>query len=292
MKSIYQITYVIIFSALLGSCNNDIDIPEAINDDTVIEQFIADNNLNATKSDEWEVYYVELEAGTGEQVTRTSIVDVEYENALLDGSVISRDSSYVFVPEEYSFIQGVARGALTMSEGGKSLILIPSRFAYGAGSGELNGVFVPANSVLQSTITVKEIRTREEQLIVEELAIENYLVDQQLDSNAFFLSDGLFKSIVEEGDVQSSNPSQGSTVTIAYEGSFLDGTTFDNSESAQFSLSPGSLIDGFYNAVLSMKINEEAIFAMTSDQAYGDTGTNGIDPFTPLIFKIKLINHN
>ena len=292
MKLIYYITSALIFGFFISACSDGIEAPEPVNDEAIIEQFIADNNLNATKSDEWGVYYVELEPGTGEQVERTSIVEVDYENALLDGLVISRDSSYVFVPEEYSFIQGIARGALTMKEGGKSLVIIPSQYAYGAGSGTLNGVFVPANSVLQSTITVKDIRTEEEQLIVEELAIEDYLVEQQLDSNAFFLTDGVFKSVITEGDIQRSTPTEGSNVQIAYQGSFLDGTTFDNSENAQFTLTPGSLINGFYEAVLSMRIDEEAIFAMTSDQAYGAKGPTGIDPFTPLVFRIRLINHN
>jgi len=281
--------YLTVFTFLFAfaSCNNDLDVPEPVDDEPIIQQFIADNNLNAEKSDEWDVYYVELEPGNGIQATRSSVVEISYENALLDNTVIDADTSYVFVPETYSFITGIALGTLTMEEEGKSLIIIPSRYAYGSNTGLLNGVNVPSNSVLQSTITLKDIRTKAEQKTWEESKILRYIEEQGFDSVS--LSDkGLYKQIITEGD-DGETPEAGVSITVDYEGTFLDGTTFDEGVSAQFGLTSNALIEGFFDGVLTMKRNEEAVFVMISDIAYGDTGSGAIPPFTPLVFKIKLL---
>lgn len=278
---------VFIFLLWLTSCNNDIDIPEPVDDEPIIQKFIADNNLNAVKSDEWDVYYVELEPGTGEQVVKSNVVEIAYENALLDNTVIDSDTSYIFVPEVYSFITGMALGTLTMQEGGKNLVLIPSKYAYGNNTGLLNGVNVPANSVLQSTITLKDIRTRAEQKTWEEAQILKYIEEQGFDSVSIS-DEGLYKQILTEGDGEET-PVAGVGITVDYEGTFLDGTTFDEGVSAQFGLTANGLIEGFFDGVLTMKRNEEAVFIMVSDIAYGDRGSGAIPPFTPLVFKIKLL---
>jgi|GEM_PF-302284 len=296
MKSYLKLYYLAYFILPFGftACNNDSDNPEPFDDEGAIQAFLTVNNIAATKSDEWDVYYIELEAGTGDEVELNSIVDIDYELSLANenNTALFSDSNYAFVPEVRSIMEGVARGALTMKEGGKSYFVIPSAYAYGPSSGELpNGAFVPANAIIQANITVNEIRTAGEQQVWEEIRIEEYLAQEQLDSNAFFLTEGVFKAVITEGDIDSSNPIEGNNVTISYQGSLLDGTIFDESSNAQFNLTPGSLIDGFYNSVLSMKRNEEAIFVMTSDQAYGDAGTSGIAPFSSLIFRIRLIDY-
>ena len=286
-----KLRYNFIVLALLlafSACNDGIDLPEPVNDDAVIEQYIADNNLNANKSDEWDVYYVELAAGTGSQVKRDSVVEIEYENALLDGQVISSDTSYTFVPEVYAFIPGMQRGVLTMQEGGKSLVFIPSKYAYGGASGTLNGVFVPANAVLQSTITVKDVRTRNEQLLLEVDNIERYIEEKGY-ADASGNQNGLFKQILSEGQGDAT-PQAGARIVVRYEGSFLDGTVFDSAEDAQFNLTANGLIKGFYDGALTMKRDEEAVFIMVSDLGYKDTGTGSIPPFTPLVFKIKMLD--
>ncbi len=285
MKLLPYLSTAFIFLTLLSGCDND--EPEPVNDDAVIQQHLAANNLTATKSDDWEVYYIELEPGTGEPVELNSVVEIEYENALLDGQVISSDTNYVFVPEAYSFMEGVARGALTMSEGGKSLIFIPSVYAYGPYTRALNGVTVPPNAVIQSTITVKDVRTRGEQKFMEIDAIEDYLTEEGY-TEYFEEMDGLFKQVLTEGQ-GTATPVEGSRIVINYEGSFLDGTVFDSGNSAQFNLTSSELIAGFYEGALTMKRDEETIFVMTSDLGYRDVGTGAIAPFTPLVFKIKML---
>lgn len=296
MKSNLKLYYLAYFILPFGftACNNDSDNPEPFDDEGAIQAFLSVNNIAATKSDEWGVYYIELDEGTGDEVELNSIVDIDYELSLADenNTPLFSDSSYVFVPEVTSIMEGVARATLTMKEGGESYFVIPSAFAYGPSSGDLpNGVFVPPNAIIQANIILNEIRTAGEQQVWEELKIEEYLAQEQLDSNAFILTEGVFKAVLTEGDINSGTPIEGNNVTISYQGSLLDGTLFDESSSSQFRLTPGSLIDGFYNAVLSMKREEEAIFLMTSDQAYGYAGTTGIRPFSPLIFRIKLINY-
>ncbi|MEM1137159.1 MAG: FKBP-type peptidyl-prolyl cis-trans isomerase [Bacteroidota bacterium] len=289
LLNLLRATSGLLLISIISSCNDDLDVRTLDEDIAEIEQYIADNNLNATRSDDWNVYYIEEIQGNGRTASNSSIVEIAYESSLLESAVFDSDSSYTFAINSTVLLQGFARAALTLSEGGKSTFLIPSVYAYGPNSGELNGVNIPPNAIIKSDITLKAILTTTQQRLREEDLILDYfeaLGNDTIDGNA----DGLFKQIITEGDGDS--PSSGSRVLLSYEGTFLDGEEFDKSDEAgvSFTLDPNGLIEGFLDAVLSMKEGEEALFALTSNIAYGERGTPTIPPFTPLVFKIKLIN--
>ena len=274
-----------LMTLFIASCNNS-DDPEPVNDEAVIQQYITENGINATKSDEWDVYYTEISPGNGTEVSNNSVVEVSYDYALLDGSVFLTDTSYTFIPEIYANTSGLIRATLTMTEEGSSSFIIPSIYVFGDSYGTINDVYIPANSVILSNVTLKEIRTRTEQQAHEIQLIKKYMEEQGFEDSEPDI-DGLFKQVITEGTGDS--PQTGAQVLVEYEGSFLDGTVFNEKTESQFSLTSSGLIEGFYQAVLSMKVGEEAIFAMPSNLGYGDTGKNTIDPFSPLVFKIKLI---
>jgi FKBP-type peptidyl-prolyl cis-trans isomerase len=97
-----------------------------------------DCNEEAVQTESGLVYY-EMKAGTGEQPTIKSTVEVHYHGCLTDGTVF--DSS-VDRGQTISFplagvIQGWQEGLQMMKEGGKATLVIPGDLAYGdAGSGE------------------------------------------------------------------------------------------------------------------------------------------------------------
>ncbi|UZR93249.1 FKBP-type peptidyl-prolyl cis-trans isomerase [Chondrinema litorale] len=277
----------LLMSLFIISCDNS-DDPIAVDDEAVIQQYIQDNGINAVKSEEWDVYYTEITPGNGTTVSSSDVVEISYQNALLDGSVFMTDTSYTFVPEVYAYMSGLIRSTLTMTEGGQSTFIIPSVYAYGSNYGTLNDVYIEANSVITSNITLKAVRNRTEQLAHEIELIRDYMTGLGYEGSEPNI-DGLFKEIITEGDGES--PQTGAQVLVEYEGSFLDGSVFNETTETTFTLSASGLIQGFYDAVLTMKVGEEAIFAMPSTLGYGDTGPSSgtIDPFTPLVFKIKLI---
>ena len=135
-----------LFAALIclfcfTSCKKDQDEE----DRELIEQYIADNGLNA-QSLASGLYYVIDEAGSGGAPTTSNEVDVYYKGSLLNGTVFDETD-----PQGNPLtillgatIQGWQEGIPLFEKGGKGLLLIPSSLGYGSravGS-------IPANSVL------------------------------------------------------------------------------------------------------------------------------------------------
>lgn len=117
----------------ITSCGND-DSP-----DVTIEEYIEQNNLNATMTASG-LYYVIDEPGSAERPSATSNVLVHYRGFLLDGSQF--DSSFDRgQPIDISLqqvIQGWTEGIQLFGRGGKGLLLIPARLGYGSrGSGSI-----------------------------------------------------------------------------------------------------------------------------------------------------------
>lgn len=91
-------------------------------------------------------------------------------------------------------------------------------------------------------------------------------------------------------------PHDGDTLTIEYEGRFLDGEFFDSTkkrkESFQFVLGQKwQVIDGVERAVRMMREGELSLFILPSAIAFGATGssTGIVPPYTPVLFEIELL---
>lgn len=130
------------------SCNNK-DSEDVIRktDYTVeneaeIVQYIADNNLDAIRSDTG-LYYVINEEGTGKQPTASSKVKVAYKGYFTSKKVFDQN------PDGITFglnevIPGWTEGIQHFKEGGSGILLIPSHLGYGY-SGRPS---IPGGSVL------------------------------------------------------------------------------------------------------------------------------------------------
>jgi FKBP-type peptidyl-prolyl cis-trans isomerase len=91
-----------------------------------------------------------------------------------------------------------------------------------------------------------------------------------------------------------STPKLGERVQVHYTGTLLNGTKFDSSvdrgKPYEFPLGQGQVIQGWDEAIATMKVGERAILVIPSDLAYGDRGNNGIPPFSPLVFEVELVD--
>lgn len=140
------------FTALvmvLGSCSKDNFDAEkqAAKDDSLIVDFIAKNNIPATKHASG-LYYQVITPGSGASVTSASTVSVNYEGKLLNGQTFDKSKTPITFPLT-QVIPGWTIGVPLVKVGGTIRLIIPSALAYG---NESPGGTIPRNSVLDFTI--------------------------------------------------------------------------------------------------------------------------------------------
>lgn len=110
---------------LTQSCKKK-DIQGSI-DRKIIEDYAAAHHLNG-KFTSSGLYYVIQNPGSSQHPTITSNVTVNYKGYFLDGKVFDqRTASFLL----YVVIQGWQEGIPLIGAGGKILLIIPSKLAYG-----------------------------------------------------------------------------------------------------------------------------------------------------------------
>jgi hypothetical protein len=87
----------------------------------------------------------------------------------------------------------------------------------------------------------------------------------------------------------------GDTLTVDYTGTLEDGTKFDSSLDAgkpfTFTIGQGSVIKGWDQGLIGMKVGEERKLTIPASLGYGSTGAGDtIPPNATLIFTVKLIS--
>ena len=140
---ITKVFHLFILSVVLSflGCSKNKDYTQI--DDEIIQQYISDNNLNATSTSSG-LYYVIETTGNGVFPNIYSTVTVAYTGILADGTVFDQSSSAGISFPLTNVIQGWQEGIPLYSEGGTGKLLIPSALGYGNRSvGN-----IPENSVL------------------------------------------------------------------------------------------------------------------------------------------------
>ncbi|MBF4473129.1 FKBP-type peptidyl-prolyl cis-trans isomerase [Flavobacterium sp. HJJ] len=136
-----------IIAVLFISCtNNDNELPAAIDytaqNEAEIKAYIADNKLDAKRSDSG-LYYVINEAGTGKQPTSTSTVKVTYKGYFTNKIIFDQNNTGISFNLQ-QVIKGWTEGLTYFKEGGSGILLVPAHLGYG--SYNYNGI--PGGSVL------------------------------------------------------------------------------------------------------------------------------------------------
>jgi len=80
-----------------------------------------------------------------------------------------------------------------------------------------------------------------------------------------------------------------STVTVAYQGRLEDGTVFDQSSGATFSLR--NVIPGFRDGIVGMQVGDSKTLTIAPEDGYGANPPpgSGIPPNATLIFDVTLL---
>ncbi len=128
MKNIFSFL-ILIF--LFSSCLKGSETLAPLNQtEADIIKYIADNNLNAQRSDSG-LYYVINNEGSGARPTNTSNVTIAYKGYFLDGTIFDQNSSGYKTPLN-KVIKGWTEGITYFKEGGDGILLVPSNLGYGS----------------------------------------------------------------------------------------------------------------------------------------------------------------
>lgn len=103
---------------------------QAEEDDQLIQQYLSDNGLTATKTSSGLYYIIDVQ-GTGASCESTSDVRVAYTGYYLDGTLFDQSTAAGITFNLQNVIKGWTEGIPFFKEGGSGLLLIPSALAYG-----------------------------------------------------------------------------------------------------------------------------------------------------------------
>ncbi len=125
---------------------------QAETDEKLIQEYIAKNNLKATRTASG-LYYVVRKAGSGDSPVAGNKVTVNYTGMLMDGTKFDSNvdpafghvSPYEFELGKGRVIKGWDEGIALMKNGAQITLLIPSGMAYGQRSPNPK---IPANAVM------------------------------------------------------------------------------------------------------------------------------------------------
>lgn len=140
---------------LLGaSCEKNISTEEQFKKDIAeIKEYIAEHNLDAIKT-ETGLHYVINELGSGNHPGSNDKVTVRYKGYLLNGTQFDQSEEEGITFNLQQVIKGWTEGIPKFKEGGKGILLIPSKLGYG----DKKQGSIPPNSVLIFDISLLMIQ--------------------------------------------------------------------------------------------------------------------------------------
>lgn len=149
-----QILLISLFIGLIivSGCKKD-EESQLDKDVKIIEDYLAEHNLQAQKHESG-VFYIIEEQGTGAKPNAYSKIMVYYKGYLTDGTVF--DQTEVNEPitfDLYRTIEGWQKGIPLFNAGGKGTLFIPSDLGYGGQS----SADIPAHSVLIFDIDLLDV---------------------------------------------------------------------------------------------------------------------------------------
>jgi peptidylprolyl isomerase len=90
------------------------------------------------------------------------------------------------------------------------------------------------------------------------------------------------------------SPTPGAMVTVHYTGTLTDGTKFDSSvdrnQPYSFKIGVGSVIPGWEEGVMTMKVGGKRKLIVPPELGYGASGQGKIPPNSTLLFDVELLN--
>ena len=133
--------------------------------------------------------------------------------------------------------------------------------------------------------------------------IKKYIADNKLTGTT--TASGLFYSITKPGSGE--KPAAGDTVEVNYSAKFTNNKLLESNvkdtaakykklnpmapyKPIRFPVGIRAVIPGWDEGLLLLTKGSKATFVIPSSLAYGEQGNQGVQPFTPLVFEVELVN--
>lgn len=272
-----------------GSCQQP---GEALNDrkkrenEAEIDQYIKQNNLTATKTEQG-IYFIQTKiVPTGQAPATGDEVKYHYITRRLDGVITDSTDMAGNVPatvilnglQTRNITLGRYAGILKLKQGEEGFVLVPSYLD----GGRVGTLLLPQYSPVRYDLRIVSVRTQNQQ--IDDYIKANNLTVTTLTPDSI----RVIKTLTQPAD--SVAITTGKTVTLNYTGKLLDGTKFDANLLGTFQVRIGEkkVVGGFENGLATLRAGEKAILIFTSTLGYGATGYQTILPYTPLLFEIEV----
>lgn len=147
-----QISLLFIITILLGSQScSKLEESQAQQDERLIIQYLAANNITNAQSTANGLHYIIREPGTGLKPTLNSTIKFFYVGKLLGGQIFDSNESLTIKLSE--LIPGFQEGIPLINDAGKITLIVPSSMGYGSRESAL----IPANSILIFDVELLEV---------------------------------------------------------------------------------------------------------------------------------------
>lgn len=240
------------------------------------------------------------ESKNGKKIKEGDIVS--FQLVIKDGSDTTYRDTYKegkpfqMVAQKGGFKGSFENAVLNLSEGDSATVFVSADSLFSKTQQPLPPS-VAKGSDMRFIVKVVKVQSREdyqhgvnERKSNEAKIMEAFVKKNQ--PNATKTQFGIYRVVLKEGAGEIAK--KGQTVTVHYTGKLMDGSTFESSvgrDPFPVTIGTGSVIPGWEQALELMKKGEKAWVFIPSALAYGEQGAGGvIEPFTPLIFEIEVLD--
>ena len=133
-------------------------IPQFKADTAAIRAYVKANNIPVLKNEQYGVFYQIITPGSGNITYGPSTsITVDYEGKVMNGGVFDSSKG---TPKTFTLgnlIAGWQIGVPYIQKGGKIRLFIPSYYGYGEIARDAPESVIPANAVLDFTITLNDV---------------------------------------------------------------------------------------------------------------------------------------
>jgi FKBP-type peptidyl-prolyl cis-trans isomerase FkpA len=152
-------------------------------------------------------------------------------------------------------------------------------------------IFIALSCLALFACNKEKVLTYQEQLDLDIIKIDEYLNSKGITSEYQKTSTSLYYKITDQGNADGIKPGPFSTVTVRYKGYFLNGEVFDETKGTQVAqFTVDGVVRGFGEGLQLLNKKGKATIILPSGLAYGRYGSGDIDPNTPIIFDLELVD--
>ena len=233
------------------------------------------------------------------EMMRLSLKYKDKNNKVLYESDVLGDA-FVLQLSKPTFTGGIEEGFGMMGEGDSAIFLLPADSIFDKTFHQVlppsvsKGDFLRFEVRMKNVMTVEQFRKlhqAEKKSISQDQKnkIELYLEERNIAVQA--VKEGIYFVVMKEGNGM--KPGIGDSVEIRYTGIFLNGEVFDGSEknggNLKYVLGDGKRLEAWEQAISSMKVGTLARLVLSSENAFGKSGSGPVPPNTPVVYDIELI---